>query len=176
MSDPATAPSRTTEHIPLSLSIQYQTPCPALPRWRIRRWVSTTLRGLSLYCGPRHNAHQVIPNPAGLVLTIRLTDTDEARELNAAYRGRDYPTNVLTFEYGADPDGVYHGDIVLCVPVIEKEAAEQSKPFLHHAAHLCVHGTLHALGYDHDNDQDATIMEALEVAILARMNIGNPYL
>jgi len=71
---------------------------------------------------------------------------------------------------------MWHADIVLCVPVIEREAAEQGKPFLQHAAHLCVHGTLHALGYDHVDDQDAAIMEAIEVAVLARMKIPNPYL
>jgi len=165
-----------TSPLPLSLSVQYQTPCPELPRWRIRRWIESALKGLHAYEGTRHNARREFPAPAALDLTVRLADADEAQYLNREFRGRDYPTNVLTFEYGADPDGMWHADIVLCVPVIEREAAEQGKPFLQHAAHLCVHGTLHALGYDHVDDQDAAIMEAIEVAVLARMKIPNPYL
>src|SRR5699024_5402733 len=86
---------------------------------------------------------------AGASLTIRLVNEAEGLELNNSYRSRNYATNVLTFEYGPDPDAVIHGDIVLCVPVLEQEAIQQNKPLVHHAAHLVIHGVLHALGYDH---------------------------
>jgi probable rRNA maturation factor len=106
---------------------------------------------------------------------LRLADLDEGRTLNRDYRDRDYATNVLTFEYGVDPSGTASGDIVLCVPVLHREAAEQGKEMLSHAAHLTVHGVLHALGYDHIVAVDAENMEALEVDILGRMGISDPY-
>lgn len=161
--------------IPLSLSIQYATPAPSLPRWRLRRWVEAALKGLVQASNTISDLHTSQNLPAGITLTLRLVDADEARTLNREYRNRDYATNVLTFEYGADPHGVWHGDIVLCVPVLVEEAQTQRKSLHDHAAHLCIHGVLHALGYDHVEAQDATTMEALEVAILARMNIANPY-
>jgi len=83
---------------------------------------------------------------------------------------------VLTFEYGVDPEGTARGDIVVCVPVLVREAREQKKAFLDHAAHLTIHGVLHALGYDHIKVRDARRMEALETAILARIGISDPYL
>ncbi|ODU94215.1 MAG: rRNA maturation RNase YbeY, partial [Bordetella sp. SCN 68-11] len=104
-----------------------------------------------------------------------LVGAAEGRRLNRDFRQRDYATNVLTFEYGADPDGVVGGDIVLCLPVLASEARAQKKLFLHHAAHLVVHGVLHSLGYDHLNDRDARQMEALETRILAEMAIPDPY-
>jgi len=112
---------------------------------------------------------------AGVALTLRLVGAAEGRRLNRDFRQRDYATNVLTFEYGADPAGVVGGDIVLCLPVLVSEARAQKKPFLHHAAHLVVHGVLHSLGYDHLNDRDARRMEALETRILAEMAIPDPY-
>lgn len=107
---------------------------------------------------------------------LRLVGLKEAQQLNAGYRHKDYATNVLTFEYGVQPDGTAAGDIVLCVPVLKREAKEQHKDFLCHAAHLVVHGTLHALGYDHEKVRDAQCMENLETKILATMGIDNPYL
>lgn len=147
-----------------SLAVQYACPAPELPRWRIRKWVANTLK------------HALLNTPEQKVsLTIRITDLDEARALNNEWRQRDYATNVLTFEYGADPDNIIHGDIVLCLAVLQREAAEQNKPLLHHAAHLVAHGVLHALGYDHLEEDEATLMEGLEIEILANQRIPNPY-
>ena len=107
---------------------------------------------------------------------LRLVGAKEAQQLNASYRHKDYATNVLTFEYGVQPDGTAAGDIVICVPVLKREAKEQGKDFLCHAAHLMIHGTLHALGYDHVKPREAKHMESLETLILASMGIDNPYL
>lgn len=157
----------------LSLVIQYGIPVPDLPRWRLRRWVAKALQQWSMQIGRFHYG----PNEpvAAVALTLRLVDAEEGCELNTRFRERDYATNVLTFEYGTDPDGTAHGDIVLCVPVLAAEAAEQGKPWLHHAAHLTVHGTLHALGFDHIAPGQADEMEALETAILAALGIPDPY-
>lgn len=153
----------------LSLVVQYATAAGQLPRWRLRRWVLHALRGIARAGGPDADALRAV------VLTLRLVDADEGRRLNREFRGRDYATNVLTFEYGTDPDGTASGDVVLCVPVLHSEAAEQGKPLLDHAAHLTVHGVLHALGYDHIDPDEASAMEALEVEILGKMGIADPY-
>ncbi|MFT0533002.1 rRNA maturation RNase YbeY [Castellaniella hirudinis] len=150
-----------------SLGIQYAAPAPELPRWRLRRWVGRAL-GAAL-AAPDPRAGQPV------ALTLRLVDADEGKSLNAAWRQRDYATNVLTFEYGADPSGLISGDIVLCVPVLRQEAAEHGKTLRQHAAHLVTHGVLHALGYDHIEPDDATRMEALETAILTAQGIPDPY-
>jgi probable rRNA maturation factor len=152
--------------IPLSLTVQYGTPAPDLPRWRLRRWVAAAARAAA--------RAPVFPFRS-LDLTLRLVDAEEGRQLNREFRQRDYATNVLTFEYGADPDGTARGDIILCVPVLRKEAAEQHKPLLAHAAHLTVHGVLHALGHDHIDAGEARVMEGMETAILAGMGIPDPY-
>jgi probable rRNA maturation factor len=150
-----------------SLAIQYAVEAPSLPRWRLRRWVGRALaRALA---APDPRAGQPV------ALTLRIVDAEEGRELNAAWRERDYATNVLTFEYGADPSGLISGDIVICLPVLEREAAEQGKPLADHAAHLITHGVLHALGYDHVEADEAERMEALETAILAAQGIPDPY-
>nr|Q0BC19.2 RecName: Full=Endoribonuclease YbeY [Burkholderia ambifaria AMMD] len=109
-------------------------------------------------------------------LTVRFVGEEEGRTLNDGYRHKDYPTNVLTFAYDPLPDGTVIGDLVLCCPVVEKEAQEQGKPLAAHYAHLLVHGALHAQGYDHEtSEEDAAEMEALEVAILAKLGFPNPY-
>ncbi|VFR39632.1 Metal-dependent hydrolase YbeY, involved in rRNA and/or ribosome maturation and assembly [plant metagenome] len=151
----------------LSLSVQYGVAEPRLPRWRLRRWVARGLAGA---------AADMAEPPAAAQLSLRLVGLAEGRRLNREFRERDYATNVLTFEYGADPGGTVHGDIVLCVPVLVKEAREQKKALLDHAAHLVVHGTLHALGYDHLNAREARRMESLETAVLDGMGIADPYL
>lgn len=147
------------------MAVQYAAPAPQLPRWRLRRWAQRAVE----------HAARSRPDLQSVTLTLRLVDLEEGRELNQAYRERDHATNVLTFEYGVDPEGNMAGDIVLCVPVLEREAKEQGKALLDHAAHLTVHGVLHALGYDHIETHDARDMEALETQILASMGIGDPY-
>lgn len=108
-------------------------------------------------------------------LTVRLVDADEGRLLNRTYRSKDYATNVLTFAYAESEDDPVSGDLVLCCPVIEREAAEQGKALLAHYAHMIVHGTLHAQGYDHEDDEEAQEMEAIETQILGRLGFADPY-
>lgn len=109
-------------------------------------------------------------------LTLRIVDAEEGQELNRDYRGKDYATNVLTFAYTEDSDAeVTQADIILCTDVLEKEAQEQKKTVLEHAQHLVVHGVLHAQGYDHETDEEAEEMEALEIEILAGLGLSNPY-
>lgn len=107
-------------------------------------------------------------------ITVRIVGTAEGRQLNRAYRGKDYATNVLTFDYTREP--VVSADLVLCAPVVAREAKEQGKTLEEHYAHLLVHGTLHAQGYEHEtNEADALEMEALEVLLMAALGYGNPY-
>lgn len=110
-------------------------------------------------------------------LTIRTVDITESQSLNSTYRGKDTPTNVLSFPFDATiPLPVrLLGDLVICVPVMTSEADEQGKPVLDHWAHLIIHGTLHLLGYDHIDEHEAEHMERLEADILAKFNIANPY-
>ena len=107
-------------------------------------------------------------------ITIRIVDNDESQNLNNIYRKKKYPTNVLSFL--VDDEVHLIGDIVLCAPVIEKEALEQSKKLEAHYAHLIIHGALHLYGYDHENKKDADIMEAQEIKILTGLGYKNPYL
>ncbi len=146
----------------LSLSIQFADRRLAadLPRAQVRRWVQAALL-------------------APAELTIRFVDADEGRALNRDYRGKDYATNVLTFAYADgepvnDEDPV-QADIVLCTDVLLKEAAEQKLAVAQHAAHLVVHGVLHAQGYDHEDDTEAAEMEQLETEILAGLGLPDPY-
>ena len=106
-------------------------------------------------------------------ITLRFVGAAEGRRLNCGYRGRDYATNVLTFDYATAP--AVHADIVLCVPVIRREAREQRKRYRDHLAHLVVHGVLHAHGYGHERAAPARKMEAREVQILARLGLPDPY-
>jgi probable rRNA maturation factor len=106
-------------------------------------------------------------------ITLRLVGQAEGRQLNREYRDKDYATNVLTFDYSGPPE--LAADIVICLPVIQKEAKAQKKTVDAHLVHMVVHGLLHACGLDHESDEEAEAMEALEVRILSRFRIANPY-
>jgi len=107
-------------------------------------------------------------------IAVRVVGEEEGRELNRQYRGKDYATNVLTFDYARKP--MVMADIVLCGPVVLNEAVAQRKTLKDHYAHLLVHGTLHAQGYEHEtHERDALEMEALEILLLGSLGIPNPY-
>ncbi|HES75861.1 MAG TPA: rRNA maturation RNase YbeY [bacterium] len=114
---------------------------------------------------------------APTAMTLRLAHLHEAAQLNMKFRGKDYATNVLSFplEFPEETGIPYIGDIVICPDVVAREAAEQHKPLLAHYAHLTVHGVLHLLGYDHENESDADEMETLETQILATLGFPDPY-
>ena len=107
-------------------------------------------------------------------IALRVVDEDEGRMLNREYRGKDYATNVLAFPLADEP--LLMGDIVLCAPVVAREAEAQQKPLLAHYAHLTVHGVLHLQGYDHETDAEAVQMENLETEIITQMGYADPYL
>jgi probable rRNA maturation factor len=151
----------------------------ARPRLRLAVQYAVSARGLPTPALLRRWAKAALERDA--VLALRLVGAAEGRRLNAQYRGKDYATNVLTFVYDgvgtnaatdADP---LSGDLVLCVPVVRREAREQGKTLAQHCAHLVVHGMLHLQGYDHDRDRTARRMEARETALLATMGIPDPY-
>ncbi len=115
-------------------------------------------------------------------LAIRVVDEAEMQSLNLSYRQKDYPTNVLSFPSDL-PDNLppelresLLGDVLICAPVVEREASEQKRPQSDHWAHLTIHGVLHLLGYDHELDEEALVMESLETAALARLGISDPYI
>ncbi|WP_298443919.1 rRNA maturation RNase YbeY [uncultured Ferrimonas sp.] len=110
-------------------------------------------------------------------LTIRITSSEESQQLNRDYRGKDKPTNVLSFPFEAPP-GVelpLLGDLIICAEVVAREAQEQQKPLHHHWAHMVIHGCLHLCGYDHIIDEEADEMESLETEMLAKIGIADPY-
>ena len=146
----------------LALSVQYPDPRLAtlVTRPLVRRWVQAALF-------------------APAELTVRFVDSEEGRSLNRDYRSKDYATNVLTFAYNddaEDDDGITRADLILCTDVLQSEALAQNKQLIAHAAHLVVHGVMHAQGYDHETDVEADEMEALEIEVLAKLGFGNPYL
>lgn len=153
----------------LDVSVGYAVPRAGLPSAvSFRRWVAAALHGRILEAD----------------LAIRIVDNKEGRALNRHYRGKDYATNVLSFpaeiaEGVKMPKGVKMpllGDLVLCAPVIAREAREQKKALAEHYAHLTVHGALHLLGWDHEDEREAEAMEQLEREILAALGIDDPYL
>jgi len=110
-------------------------------------------------------------------IVVRIVGVEESAELNEQYRHKSGPTNILSFPVDL-PEGIeldLLGDLVICAPVVEKEALEQDKPLAHHWAHIIVHGVLHLLGYDHIDDDEAELMENKEIAILNKLHINNPY-
>jgi probable rRNA maturation factor len=125
-----------------------------LPRHRVARWIRAALQG---------------PGE----IAVRIVDEDEGRRLNREFRAKDYATNVLTFDYAHEP--VVSADLVLCAPVVEREAAAAGIPLQAHYAHLLVHGTLHAQGHDHEQPRQARAMEALESAILLALGLPDPW-
>ena len=110
-------------------------------------------------------------------ITVRFVGQSESKKLNANYRNKDYATNILTFPYELQ-NGIDHlsADLVICLPVLEKEAKQQKKTFEQHLIHLIVHGTLHAQGFDHEDEVEAEAMEQLEIAILKKLKQANPYI
>lgn len=106
-------------------------------------------------------------------VTIRIVDAEEGRVLNATYRGKDYATNVLTFPLTEHPHLM--GDIIICAPVVAREAIEQGKTLQAHYAHMTVHGVLHLHGYDHEVDAQADLMESMEMAAMQKLGFANPY-
>ena len=144
----------------LSLTLQFGTGVPAahralLTRARVTRWLRMALA---------HDAE----------ITVRIVGAAEGRKLNREYRHKDYATNVLTFDYAREP--VVSADLVLCAPVVAQEAKAQGKTLEEHYAHLLVHGTLHAQGYQHETiEADALEMEALEVLLMQAMGYDKPY-
>lgn len=158
---PRTLPAAEPRRFHLDLTVQRASRSSPQPSERqIRRWVRHALR-------------------RSAVITVRLVDRPEGRSLNQAFRRKDYPTNVLTFTYPDEHPCArprLHGDLVLCAPVVRAEARQHHKPLLDHYAHLLIHGVLHLQGYDHENEGEATLMETLEVDLLTRLSIPNPYL
>lgn len=125
---------------------------------------------------PRHKVVRCIRHAldADAEITVRIVDAEEGQALNRDYRGKDYATNVLTFDYATEP--LVMADLVLCAPVVAAEAKQLRKPLADHYAHLLVHGTLHAQGWDHETGEaDAEAMEAREVEVLAGLGLKNPY-
>jgi len=149
--------------IQLDVGVSYGLPRAGLPAAvSFRRWAAAACTGRILKAD----------------LAIRLVDAKEGRALNRHYRGKDYATNVLSFP--ADlPEGVtlpLLGDLVICAPVVAREAREQGKRLNAHYAHLTIHGVLHLLGLDHEDEREAEAMEQIERELLAGLGIGDPYL
>lgn len=163
------APRMTQGPAILEVSVSYALPRLGLPAAvSFRRWVAAALDGRIREAD----------------LAVRIVDSKEGRALNRHYRGKDYATNVLSFP-AEIPEGVKMpkgfkmpllGDLVICAPVVAREAREQKKKLASHYAHLTVHGALHLLGWNHEDDRDAEAMEQLEREILAELGIDDPYI
>ena len=145
-----------SEEHKLSLSVQYASNAKEMPtRQQFRRWVKVALE-------------------LDVQIALRIVDAIEGRALNLSYRNKDYATNVLTFVYD-DTDPLY-ADVVICAPVVEREAKEQGKDLFAHYAHLTIHAALHLQGYDHEKKREAEKMEARETALMLKLRYPAPYL
>jgi len=140
----------------LSLSLQFADPRHKahLPRHKVARWIRTALE---------------LPGE----ITVRIVDAEEGQQLNREFRSKDYATNVLTFDYSHEP--VVTADLVICAEVVEREAKEAGLDLAAHYAHMLVHGTLHAQGYDHEEDDEAACMEARESELMQALGFADPY-
>lgn len=140
----------------LNLSLQFADAShrALLPRHKVARWLRRSLE-----------------RPAQI--TVRIVGSEEGRMLNRDYRGKDYATNVLTFDYAHEP--LVQADLILCAPVIEREACEQRRDLVAHYAHMLVHGALHAQGWDHEADDEAAAMEARESELMLALGFSDPY-
>lgn len=153
----------------INLDLQIEFEGDDLPDFdTLNLWVTTALMGLKDQAD----------------LSIVIVDSEQSQALNLDYRGKDKPTNVLSFPFEA-PEELAHvqeemgnliGDLVICAPVVIAEAKQQNKPVMHHWAHMVVHGCLHLLGYDHIKNDEADVMEEMERQILAKLQINDPYL
>jgi probable rRNA maturation factor len=162
----ATPAKKRAPRLRLSLQAGRSAGEPPADRHQVRRWVLAALS-------------------RDAELTLRFVGEAEGRTLNAQFRGQDHATNVLTFAYDDDDDGAGGGDgdgeplakadIVICLPVVRREARAQRKPLRNHFGHLVIHGVLHAQGMDHEDERDALAMEAAETRILSRFRIPDPY-
>ena len=147
----------------LNLEIQFATQSLAdkwselIPKRKVARWIRQALQ-------------------KDAIITVRFVGNAEGKRLNATYRGKDYATNILTFPYDIDSkDLSLMADLVICLPVLKKEALAQKKSIEQHLIHLIVHGTLHAQGFDHEDEVEAEAMESLEISILKKLKQPNPY-
>ena len=140
----------------LSLSLQFADPRHKahLPRHKVARWIRTALE---------------LPGE----ITVRIVDAEEGQQLNREFRCKDYATNVLTFDYSHEP--VVTADLVICAEVVEREATEAGLDLAAHYAHMLVHGTLHAQGYDHEEEDEAACMEARESELMQALGFADPY-
>ena len=156
MTRPAKSAAEPAARPALRLSLQFADARHRgeLPRTAVARWLRAAL---------------TVPAD----ITVRIVDLDEGRRLNREFRGQDHATNVLTFPYASQP--AVEADLVLCAPIVEREAAAQGVSLEAHYAHLLVHGALHAQGFDHDVEAEALRMEARETAVLARLGFADPY-
>ena len=148
----------------LALEIQFATPAMAqkwqdlITKRKVGNWIKKALQ-------------------EDATITVRFVGQTESRKLNSNYRNKDYATNILTFPYELQ-NGIDHlsADLVICLPVLEKEARQQKKTLEQHLTHLIVHGTLHAQGFDHEDEVEAEAMEQLEISILKKLKQANPYI
>ncbi|MFW9615496.1 rRNA maturation RNase YbeY [Aquabacterium sp.] len=142
--------------IDLTLSLQFadKRHRDQLPRHKVARWLKAALE-------------------SDAELAVRIVDAEEGQALNRDYRQKDYATNVLTFDYAHEP--VVMADLILCAPVVEREAQEQNKDLVAHYAHMLVHGALHAQGWDHIEEDEAQAMEQREREIMAKLGFADPY-